>query len=166
MIDVSFLLTKFDRAIAQGTAPDSAFVALQRFTESLVGVKLFTIMTVDMHAELARRAFSSNPTAYPVSGTKPITYNDWFSVVHKERRPFVANTIEDIAKVFPDHELIHSLGCASVINLPVVIADELVATVNILHEAQYYTPERVQLFATHGSLPAKLAYLAAARSKS
>ncbi len=166
MTDISLLLAKFEQAIAQGKAPDAAFVALQRFTEGLVGVKLFTVMTVDMKAELARRAFSSDPKAYPVSGTKPITYNDWFAVVHEERRPFVANTIEEISKVFPDYELIHSLGCASVINLPVVIADELVATVNILHEAHYYTPERVRLFARHASLPSKLAYLAATSSSS
>ena len=33
------------------------------------------------------------------------------------RRSFVANSIEEIAEVFPDHELIRSLGCESCLNL-------------------------------------------------
>ena len=86
----------------------------------------------------------------------------WFDIVHGERRPFVANTIEEIAEVFPDHETIRSLGCGSVINLPVVIADQLAGTLNLLDEEHYYTAERDEA-AKALSLPAKAAFLAALR---
>ena len=53
---------------------------------------------------------------------------DWFDRVFNKRQTFVANTIDDIAKVFPDHELIGSMGLGSVINFPLVLGGELVAT--------------------------------------
>ena len=58
-------------------------------------------------------------------------------------KTFVANTIEEIAEVFPDHELIRSLGCESCLNLPIFINGEMRGTLNCLHEAGHYTPERV-----------------------
>ena len=123
-----------------------------------VGCKLFTIMTVDMNNQLARRAYSSNTEAYPVSGTKPIHYDAWFDVVHRQKRSFVANTIKEIAAVFPDHEKIWSLGCGSVVNLPLIVDAELVATVNVLHAEQHYSPERVAIIETQLAAPSLVAY--------
>ena len=154
-------LAAFDDALSQAMTPDNAYRALQTLTEQTVGVKLFTIMTVDLKAGLARRAYTSDPVSYPASGTKPIHFDDWFDIVHKQRRNFVANTLADIAKVFPDYELIGSLGCGSVVNMPVILADELVCTMNILHEEHYYTPGRVADLNRLLSIPTKAAYLAA-----
>ena len=152
-------LAEFDRAIGLAKTPDEAFGALRALAEAAVGVKLFTVMTVDMTEGVARRAYTSDPEAYPATGTKPIHRDEWFDIVHRDRRPFVANTIEEIAKVFPDHELIDALGCQSVVNLPVSLRGELVATVNMLHETGHYTPRRVDIATRHLSMPAKLAYL-------
>ena len=92
----------------------------------------------------ACRIFSNMPDAYPVSGKKPGRDDIWSRQVIKGRQTFVANTIDDIATVFPDHELICSLGCESVINVPIIVADRFMGTINCLHEAGYYTPEKVQ----------------------
>lgn len=154
-------LATFDAAIAVAQTAEAAYKALQDLAQASVGAKLFTIMTVDMAADVARRAYTSDPVNYPASGTKPINYGPWFDVVHKRREYFVANTIEDIAQVFFDHELINTLGCQSVINMPIVIGDELVATMNILDVEGYYTPERVQMVRELLSIPAKLAVLVA-----
>ena len=162
MTDHSQAIATFDAAIAQAKGVDQAFAALQALTEATVGVKLFTYMSVDMQAEVARRAYTSDPANYPASGTKPIRYDSWFDIVHKQRQYFVANTIADIAKVFPDYELIDSLGCQSVVNMPVVIGGALIGTVNMLHVDGYYTPERVQMIRDVIAVPAKLAALVAA----
>lgn len=154
-------IARFDAAIAEATGAEAAFAALQALTQATVGAKLFTYMTVDMANEVARRAYTSDPVSYPTSGTKPIRYDSWFDIVHKERRYFVANTIADIAKVFPDYELINSLGCQSVVNMPVVLRGELVGTVNMLHVEGYYTPERVQMLREIIAVPAKLAAMVA-----
>jgi hypothetical protein len=67
----------------------------------------------------------------------------WSRTVVEERKMFVANTIEAIAEVFPDHELIRSLGCESVVNLPVAFADAVIGTVNLLDVSGHYTPDRI-----------------------
>lgn len=156
-------LAAFDAMVANDSNPDAPWIALETLTRKVIGVKLFTTMTVDMKNEVARRAYTSDPVSYPTSGTKPIRYDSWFDIVHKERRSFVANTIEDIAKVFPDYPLINSLGCQSVINIPVEVGGELLGTVNCLEVAHHYTPERVAA-AELLKMPARLAFLAAARS--
>lgn len=163
MTDHSSALAEFDAAIAKAKGVDEAFAAMQALTEKTVGAKLFTYMTVDMENEVARRAYTSDAASYPTSGTKPIRYDSWFDIVHKQHDYFVANTIEDIAKVFPDYELINSLGCQSVVNMPVILGGVLVGTMNVLHETDYYTPARVAEIKTVLSIPAKLAAAIAAR---
>jgi len=160
MTDFSGALADFDRALSLASTPDAPFDALLALTRATIGVKLFTFMTADMKTELASRSYTSHPDDYPVSGTKPITYDRWFNTVHKDRECFVANTLADISTVFPDYELIGRLGCGSVINLPVVLGDTLVGTVNMLHEEQHYSPERVEQAKAWLSVPSKAAYLA------
>ena len=134
----------FTTAVAKGSGPQDAFDALRELTLDVVGVKLFTVTTIEPGTGMAGRIYSNMPEAYPVSGTKPSNETDWSRQVMKEKRTFVANTIEDIADVFYYHELIKSLGCESVINVPIVVAGEVRGTINCLHEAGFYTPERVQ----------------------
>ena len=159
MTDISLAMIEFDRTLGDAIQPNAAFDALHALTERTVEARLFTIMTVDMERMLARRAYTSDPVNYPCSGTKPVQMNGWFDVVHTRREMFVANTLAEIAQVFPDHELIGSLGCGSVVNLPIVLCGQLVATMNILHREHHYTPARTALIATHLSLPAKAALL-------
>lgn len=154
-------MASFDATLATSKDPAAIWSALQALAEAVVGAKLFTVMAVDFDKDVAGRVHTSDPDNYAVSGTKPINRTRWFDIVHVERRPFVANTIKEIAEVFPDHETIWSLGCGSVVNLPVVIADELAGTVNLLDVEHYYTPERVKAAAEQLSLPAKAAFLAA-----
>lgn len=157
--DIRTALAGFDRAIATMADGDAAWQALRALAEQLVGAKLFTVMTVDWANERAGRVFTSHPEAYPVSGTKPITYDDWFEIVHRKRQTYVANSLAEMSDHFYDRDTINALGCQSVVNLPIEVAGEMVGTVNLLHEAGYYTPERlggVELLA----LPAKTAYLA------
>ena len=156
-------LAAFDKAIASDGRPGVPWTALETLARAVVGARLFTTMVVDMKNGVARRAYSSDPVSYPSSGTKPIRYNSWFDIVHKERRIFVANTIEAIAEVFPDFELINSLGCQSVVNIPIELGGELIGTVNCLDVTGHYTPERVAA-AELLKMPARLAFLAAGRA--
>lgn len=157
---IDIALAAFDASIADNTEADGPWVALQDLARSLIGAKLFTVMTVDMKNEVARREYTSDAKSYPASGTKPIRYDRWFEIVHKQRKSFIANTIAEIATVFPDHETIWSLGCGSVINIPVVVGGELLGTVNCLDEEHHYSLERVER-SKHLAIPAKLALLAA-----
>lgn len=157
--DIRAAVAAFDWAIATMADSDAAWQALRVLSEALVGARLFTVLTVDWAHERAGRVFTSHPEAYPVAGTKPIRYDAWFDVVHKQRQTYVANTIEEMKPHFPDHVTIASLGCGSVVNLPVEVAGEMIATINLLHEENFYTPERLARLPLL-ALPAKTAYLA------
>ena len=136
---------KFVAAVAEaGNQPEKVYAALEALTKALVGVKLFTIMTSDTTDKLSERIYSNMPEEYPVSGTKPYNETHWSEITLNQKKTFVANTIEDIAQVFDDHEQIKSLGCESVINVPITVGGEVVGTINCLHERDFYTPERVQ----------------------
>ncbi len=163
MTDTSRHLETFRAALAGATTSEAAFDALCMLTQATVGAKLFTIMSVDMAAGVARRNYSSDPVSYPTSGTKPVQHNSWFEIVHGQGECFVANTLAEIAEVFPDHVVIGGLGCGSVVNLPIVLGGSLVATMNILHEEHYYTEARVDLVREALSLPC-LATMAVVRA--
>lgn len=154
MTDTAQARRAFDAELAAATTPEVAYAALHRLASALVGAKLFTVMTVDMTAGLARRAYTSDLESYPATGTKPIEMNAWFEIVHGRHEMFVANTLADIAKVFGDHELIGSLGCGSVVNLPILREGRLVATVNLLDVEEHYTDDRVAAIAMDLTLPA------------
>lgn len=136
--------TFVEAVAAAGGQPDRAYAALEKLVKDVVGVKLFTIMTSDTTDKLSERIYSNMADVYPVSGTKPYNETEWSEIALNRQETFVANTIEDIAKVFDDHELILSLGCESVINVPIIVDGEVIGTLNCLHERDYYTEERVR----------------------
>ncbi len=136
--------TNFLTALADPDQPHAAFAALQAITEETVGTRLFTVMTHDPASGMSRRIYSSDPVAYPTGGFKPLRPTLFSRTTLEERRPFSALTIEDIAEVFADHELIRSLGCESCCNVPIVIADEVAGTLNLLDVKGYYGPEKVE----------------------
>ena len=116
--------------------------------QATIGTRLFTVMAVDMARGVARRVYSGRPDVYPVLGEKPLTASRWTEVVLDRQETFAANTIQDIAQVFPDHDLILSLGCESCLNLPIVIGGRLRGTLNCLDVAGHYTSDRVALAQT------------------
>lgn len=158
--EISAALGAFRAAIAEDVSGDWPWTALQALAQEIVGAKLFTVTTVDMKENVARRLYTNMPDAYPVSGTKPIVVDPWFELVIQGRKLFVANTLSEIAVHFPDYELIGSLGCASCVNMPVVVSGEVLGTVNMLDEEQHFSPERVARV-EHLQIPAVAAFLAA-----
>ena len=130
-------------ALAESNQPQSYFSALEKQVNDTVGVKLFTLMEIDHVRNVARRNYSNMPEAYPVSGEKPRNLTKWSEQVEVAKQIFVANSIHEIAEVFPDYELIQSLGCESCMNIPVVVQDKVIGTLNCLHEAGHYTPQRI-----------------------
>jgi hypothetical protein len=161
----------FLAALAAQDQPGATLDCLQTLVRREVGARLFTVMTFDAATGLSQRVHSSHPKDYPVSGVKPLSQGLWSRTVIDERKLFVANSITAIAEVFPDYELIRSLGCESVVNLPVVFAGTVLGTVNLLDAAGYYTPQRVSRieglspFAAAALLAARLARPAAAAIK-
>lgn len=153
----------FAQAIAAATTADAAYAALHGFVAALAPARLFTITLTDMAAGVARRAFSSDAVAYPVSGTKPINHDGWFNVIHIERRIYVENDLARDLEHFSDYDLIKSLGCEAAMNVPVILADDLVGTVNILDAKDSYDEAVVARVTQELQIPAMLAFAVAQR---
>ena len=103
-MNTDMAIQRFNQSLAAALNSAELFEALHPLTDTLEGTKLFAIMRVDMDAMLARRSYTSDAENYPTSGTKPVEMNRWFEVVHGKQQSFVANTLVEIATVFPDHE--------------------------------------------------------------
>ncbi len=153
-------MTAFAAALGAARAPIDAFAALDVLVQAVLGARLVSVTTVEQGGRLARRSYSNMPGPYPVSGTKEVEPNRWTEIVVGRGETFVANTLAEIATVFPDHELIGSLGLASVVNMPVVLGGELMATLNLLDVEGYFTPDRLALIRDRLTLPTLAAQLA------
>ncbi|RAI04447.1 GAF domain-containing protein [Acuticoccus sediminis] len=122
------------------------------------GVKLFTALTIDQTAGLLRRSFSNMPDAYPAKGTKKIADTTITGHLLADAGPVLSDGREAVEANFYDHELIFSLGCESCLNVPITVAGEVIGSINLLHAAGHYTPERIEA-AKALRLPAVAAFL-------
>jgi len=132
-------------ALAKTGQPGAAFTALDHAMAAALGHKLFTILVHHPSTGESERFYSSQPKAYPVGGRKPFNETFWAKQVLIEHRPFIGRSAADIAAVFFDHALIASLGCDSVMNLPVVHDGRLLGTINVLNEAAWFDDSDIPL---------------------
>lgn len=162
-LDTTIALKRFDDTLKHASWI-SLFPALDDLFQASIGHLLFSCSAFRMSGPeqgVAARTYSSDPDNYPVSGLKDIVPNRWSDIVIRRREPFVANTVEGFADVFPDHKLIASLGLGSVVNIPVILRGDFIGTVNLLHETGYFKDDRLKVIQLL-SLPAVLAFVFAA----
>ncbi|KGJ09041.1 hypothetical protein IC63_03255 [Paracoccus sphaerophysae] len=117
--------------------------ALDALVQRRVGARLFTVMAFDATTGISRRIWTNAPEVYPVDGEKPLPQNDWTRQVIVQRRAWVANTPAEVAEMLFDHATIAALGCGAALNLPVVVADQVIGTLNLLDAAGHFTPARL-----------------------
>lgn len=131
-------------ALGEEGQPTATLANVEEIYQREVGAIIFTVMSADFDTGMSRRLYSNHPEEYPTSGYKQSAAGKWNDLVFGEKKPYVANTIEEIATVFHDHELIQSLGCGSCINVPIVFEGNVLGTINILDKTGAYTPDKVE----------------------
>jgi hypothetical protein len=138
--------------------PGATFRAVDAALAAVVGHKLFTILIHHPGLAQSERFYSNQPDSYKVGGRKPVTDTAWMERVIVQGQPYIGRTRHDIEEVFFDYELILSLGCESVLNLPVRWQGQTVGTLNLLHRAGWYDESHIapaRLYA-HLALPGML----------
>ena len=123
------------RALGQAGQPRALFGALDRAMGASLGHRLFTVLRYHPDVQESERLYTSQGAEYPVGGRKTVRPTPSTARVFGERRPYIGRTAADIRACFGDAELILSLGCESVLNLPVLFDGRVLGTVNLLHEA-------------------------------
>ena len=109
------------------------FTGVESAARQRVGVRLFTVLAWDEHRGALHRVYTSHPEQYPTSGEKVFSRQaPWIRRVIVEQKPFLGPDRAAVAEVFSDHELISSLGCGAVINVPVVEGDLTLGVLNLL----------------------------------
>jgi len=119
-------------AQAEPGQPQALYRAADAAYRALLGHKLFTIMALRADTAEAERVYTNDAASYPVTGRKPMHEDRWSAQVIGRREVFLGRTLAEIAEVFPDYELIGSLGCGAVLNFPVVYDGGVLGTVNVL----------------------------------
>lgn len=148
-------MTDEDRLIAAHADPDqpgATFRALDAALARAPGHILFTVLVHHPALRESERFYSNKPAEYPVGGRKPVTDSPWMRQVIGRGHPYLGRTRADIRDVFYDYELIWSLGCESVLNLPVRWRGETLGTLNLLHRAGHYEDAHIPRVALLGHL--------------
>jgi transcriptional regulator with GAF, ATPase, and Fis domain len=125
-------------ALAATDQPLATFRAVDAALAKAPGHILFTVLVHHRAARQSERFYSNQPEAYPVGGRKPVTDSAWMQRVIHGGQPYIGRTREDIAANFFDHALIHSLGCESILNMPVRWNGQTLGTLNLCHRAGHY----------------------------
>ncbi|HEY9357841.1 MAG TPA: GAF domain-containing protein [Arthrobacter sp.] len=108
------------------------------------GVVLFTALQWIPETSTLRRIFTSHPEEYPVGAEKEVEISaGWLDAVIAEKKPFLAADLKALREVFTDVELIRSLGCGAVINLPVLNNGAIVGVLALLDAEGTYTDQSV-----------------------
>jgi len=132
-------------AIAATGQPGASFAALDRAMQAVFGHRLLTVLQFHPESGESERRYSSNTTAYPIGGRKPLNPTFWSQQVLVEHRPWIGYDADDIRAVFFDHALIASLGCDAMLNLPVVHDGKALGTINISNAAGWYGESDIPL---------------------
>ncbi len=125
-------------AHADPDQPGATLRALDAALADAPGHRLFTVLLRHPRQHQSERFYSSRPDSYPVGGRKPVTDSAWMQQVMERGEPYIGRTRDDIRAIFYDYELIWSLGCESVLNVPVRWRGETLGTLNLLHAAGHY----------------------------
>src|SRR5438874_11575301 len=94
------------------------YIAIDRLVQNVIGHRLLTMMRVHEAASEVERIYSSNPTAYPVGGSKQKAGTAWSRAVLDRGEVFIARNADEVREAFADPALIFSLGIGAILSIP------------------------------------------------
>ncbi|MGJ7573764.1 GAF domain-containing protein [Variovorax sp. RB2P76] len=137
-------LSAVARAHADTHQPQATFDAINAALAATVGHRLFTVLVHHPAQRESERIYTNMREAYPVGGRKPVTDSPWMQQVMQRGLPYIGRNADDLREVFYDHALIDSLGCRSVLNIPLRWQGETLGTLNLLHEENWYGTQHIE----------------------
>lgn len=128
-------------------AGERSWGAMHQALQGSAEVVLCTVLIFTHEGSRMLRAYSSHPREYPVGGSKDVATEvspAWIATTRDSSGIFVVQTNKEIAEVFGDSDLIESLGCGSIVNVPLNRPDgSNWATVNILGPERAFSPKDI-----------------------
>jgi GAF domain-containing protein len=139
---------------AEGATND--WLAFEDALGAVFGHQLFTVMVFNAERGRLRRLHSNRADVSPVGGAKAVSDSPWTRHVLREGRIYVGSNQADIRSVFSEHRTLASIGCHSVLNIPVRNRGVTIGTINLLDATGHYdgADQRVALvFAALATAP-------------
>ena len=134
--------------------PMATFRALDAAMDAVIGHSYITVLLYHADLQEIERFYSSNLEAYPLAGRKDVPESAWTEKLLINQECYIGYDANDIKKYFFDHELIHSLGCDAILNVPVVYDGITLGTVNLVHEEGWYEEGDTEIALTLASIAA------------
>ncbi|WP_330555589.1 GAF domain-containing protein [Burkholderia multivorans] len=131
-------ISRFARVLNDGRSEALIWYELERALTDVFGQRLFTVLAYDATSGRLGRLHSNRPDINPVGGMKRVTESRWVEQVLHRGEIFRGSTRDDIQAVFSEYEVLWSIGCESVLNIPVRKAGVTLGTLNLLDEAGRY----------------------------
>ena len=139
-------------ALRQPDQPAATFRALDAVMDAVIGHTYITVLLYHAERREIERFYSSNLVAYPLAGRKDVPESAWTERLLIRQECFIGYDANDIKKYFFDHELIHSLGCDAILNVPVVYDGVTLGTINLVHEEGWYEEGDTEIALTLASI--------------
>jgi GAF domain-containing protein len=132
-------------SLHRGEPVETFWKELDRGLQDAFGHKLFTVLAYDASSGLLGRVYSTQQRINPVGGRKRVTKSAWTKQVLEDGLVFRGATREDIQAVFSDYEVLWSIGCESVLNIPIRKQGVVIGSLNLLDSAGHYNEARIEL---------------------
>ncbi len=118
--------------------------AVEERVRDAIGVRLFTVLAWVPERRALKRAHSSHLAEYPVGGEKTgEVAAGWLAKCITAQQPYFGPERGAVREIFADHDLIESLGCGSIINVPVIADGRTLGVLNILDAEGAYDDDAV-----------------------
>ena len=107
---------------------------------ALPGVRTVTWLAALPAQKITRRIGTSDPTNFPLGGFDPIDEAAWSRRIYGDKQPIVGNTPAEMAAYIPETDELVKMGYGATLCAPIVIGGEARGTVNLLGDANIFTP--------------------------
>jgi len=125
-------------ALAAGPGP--LLDVLNGLFLKLPGVRTVTWLAALPAKKITRRIGTSDPQNFPLGGFDPIDEAAWSRRIYGEKLPIVGNTPAEMAPYIPETDELVQMGYGATLCAPIVINGEARGTVNLLGDANIFTP--------------------------
>lgn len=143
-MNLPYDISEVSRLTAARNGAAKLFDYLRQGLARDAGCGLLTALVYDMKAMRSCRVYSEDLDAYPVGNFKALVPGPYYDRVVAGKAAHAACDIDSLRALFFDWEKIRDLGFESSLNIPAVINEELVGTVNLLGPSGAYGPANVK----------------------
>ncbi len=135
------------KSMALGDQPMPLLQSIDYAYQELIGHKAITLFSCNCHSGDIERLYTGGQlTGHPAGGTKNMRGTEWGIRVLEQKETFIVHTQADFDRCFPTQSAdVAKNNCPSCLSYPVLYDGRCFGAINLLHEANYYSDEMIEL---------------------